>query len=147
LSPAHGFVTIPPATTRPQAAQAAAKADIQDLVFRSDAGLYKVRLHVAVNGKSASTAWGSFLDKAIAYADRNRDGNLSPEALAKTPPPFAYLQGINYIFNGGQPPVRFADLDTNKDGKISREEFARYFRNSGLGAVQVTVQPPSNTAE
>jgi Ca2+-binding EF-hand superfamily protein len=140
---ADGFVTIVP-RAKPQAAP---KADIQDLVYCSEQGLYKVRLHVSVNGKSASANWGAFLDKAFAYFDRNGDGVLDAKEVAKMVPPNAFTQGVNFIFNGGNQAPRLADMDTNKDGKVDRQEFANYFRRAGMGAVQVSVQPPNAQAE
>lgn len=144
-SAAHAFVTMLPAPAKPQAATA--KADIQDLVFRSEDRLYKIRLHVQVNGKSATASWGGFLDKAFAFTDRNGDKTLNADEVAKMLPPFAFQQGINYIFNGQQPGPRLADLDTNKDGKVDREEFGNYYRRGGLGAMRVAIQPPSTQAE
>src|SRR6266568_2115818 len=94
---ANGFVIIPKAATaKPQAA--VARADIQDLVFCSEQGLYKLRLHVSVNGRSASASWGEFVNKAFDYCDRNRDGFLDAKEIATIVPPYAFTQGVNFIF-------------------------------------------------
>ena len=61
--------------------QAAARADIQDLVFCSEQGLCKLRLYVSVNGRSASANWGEFVNKAFDYCDRNRDGFLDTKEI------------------------------------------------------------------
>src|SRR5438045_7553644 len=106
---ANGFVTIPKATSaKPQAAKPT--ADIQDLVFCSEQGLYKLRLHVSVNGRSASASWGDFVNKAFDFCDRNRDGFLDAKEITTLVPPYAFTQGVNFIFNGRQQPVRLADL-------------------------------------
>jgi Ca2+-binding EF-hand superfamily protein len=141
---APAFVTILP--KQPAKPQAAARADVQDLVFCSEQGLYKLRLHVSVNGRSASANWGDFVNKAFDYSDRNRDGFLDAKEIATMIPPYAFSQGVNFIFNGRQQQIRLADLDTNKDGKVDRAEFANFFRR-GMGAVQVNVQPPNVQAE
>jgi Ca2+-binding EF-hand superfamily protein len=126
--------------------QAAARADIQDLVFCSEQGLCKLRLYVSVNGRSASANWGEFVNKAFDYCDRNRDGFLDTKEIATMVPPFAFAQGVNFIFNGRQQMPRLAELDTNKDGKVDREEFTAYFRRS-MASVQVSVLPQSAQAE
>jgi Ca2+-binding EF-hand superfamily protein len=124
------------------------KADVQDLVFRTDRGLYKLRLLITVNGKPATNAWRTFMDKAFDYADRNNDGWLSPAEVAVMPPAFAYSQGFNYIFNGqAYGRTNFADLDTNKDGKVNREEFISWMRRNGQGTINVVMQPPDGTAD
>src|SRR5215831_9600046 len=52
----------PKLSAKPQSV-AQGNEDIQDLVFRSSEGLKRMRLHVQVNGKSATQAWSSFIDK------------------------------------------------------------------------------------
>jgi Ca2+-binding EF-hand superfamily protein len=129
--------------------QAAAKEDIQDLVFIADGKLLKFRLHVQVDGKPASLAWEAFVDKLFAWYDRNDDKFLSPQEVARVPNPQTFGQGFNLIFNGrgGRGNVNFAEMDTNKDGKVSLEEFRAYVRKSNFAPVQVAVMPPSGTAQ
>src|SRR5256885_6499604 len=104
------------------------------------------RRHPGLQGDWSSDVCSSDL-RAFDYFDRNGDHVLDAKEVAKMSPPNAFLQGINFIFNGGNQAPRFIDLDTNKDGKIDREEFATYFRRNGLGAVQVNIQPPNAQAE
>jgi Ca2+-binding EF-hand superfamily protein len=150
--PLAEIASAKPATSLMDAAVAKSnippKADVQDLVFRTDRGLYKLRLLITVNGKPATNAWRTFMDKAFDYADRNNDGFLSPAEVAVMPPAFAYSQGFNYIFNGqAYGRTNFADLDTNKDGKVSREEFVAWMRRNGQGTINVVMQPPDGTAD
>jgi Ca2+-binding EF-hand superfamily protein len=121
--------------------------DVQDLVYFSEQGIHKIRLHILVNGKSATQAWNTFVDKVFAYFDRNGDGHLSPEEVGKMMQPSIFLMGINGLFNGGGGAPKFADMDTNKDGKIDREEFRNFVRRSGFNVIQVNIQPPSGAAE
>src|SRR5262249_52592698 len=57
--------------------------------------------------------------------------------------------GFNLLFNGrgGRGNVNFAEMDTNKDGKVSMEEFRAYARKTGFAPVQVMVLPPSGAAQ
>ena len=145
---------VPPAAVAPISASVPAnppvnaKEDVQDLVFRSNNGMLRFRLHVQVNGKSATGAWADFIDKVFAFYDRNNDKFLSPQEVARMPHPSAFGMGINLIFNGrgARGNLSFAEMDTNKDGKISPEEFRTYVLKS-FGPVQVNTQPPQQTAQ
>ena len=96
----------------------------------------------------ASLAAG-FVDKIFAYYDRNDDKFLSPQEAARVPAPQVFAQGFNLLFSGrgGRGNVNFAQMDTNKDGKVSLDEFRAYARTSGFSPVQVMVMPPSGTAQ
>src|SRR6266404_2443854 len=124
------------------------KEDLQDLVFRTNDGLLRFRLHVQVDGKSATAAWSAFIDKVFAYYDRNNDKFLSPQEVARMPHPSAFGMGINLIFNGrgARGNLSFAEMDTNKDGKVSPEEFRAYVAKT-FGPIQVNIQPPQPTAQ
>src|SRR5262249_52473457 len=79
-------------------------------------------------------------------------GYLSPQEAAKLMPPNMYTQGFNLIFNGGRrgmgnQRINFVEIDTNKDGKISREEFGAYFRKSQFQPIQVQILPPNRQAQ
>src|SRR5258708_26676856 len=108
---ASGLFAAEPA--KPPAAPA--KEDIQDLVFRTNDGFLRSRLHVQVDGKPATVAWAAFIDKVFAYYDRNNDKFLSPQEVARMPHPSAFGQGINLIFNGrsARGNLSFAEMDTN----------------------------------
>src|SRR5712691_5331304 len=126
-----------------------AKDDLQDLVFLNDGKLLRFRLHVQVDGKPATKAWEAFIDKLFAFHDRNDDKFLSPQEAARIADPSMFAQGFNLIFNGrgGPRPNSFVEMDTNKDGKVSLEEFRAYARKKGFAPVQVTILPPSGAAQ
>lgn len=135
---------------QPTKALGAPAADVQDLVFRSSQGLKWIRLYVSVDGKPATKAWSEFVDKIFAFYDRNDDKFLSAQELVKVPNPNIYNQGFNLLFNGGGGRgngPKLADVDTNKDGKVDKEEFRAYARKSGFGPVQVSILPPQQTAQ
>jgi Ca2+-binding EF-hand superfamily protein len=84
-------------------------------------------------------AWDEFIDYTFKYADTNGDGVLSKEEADGAPDPaslsaFAVLGGF-----GGMPGGNRATMDANKDGKVTRQEFADYFRLNGMPAFQLQV--------
>jgi Ca2+-binding EF-hand superfamily protein len=150
-TPPKPVIVVEKLTVKPQV-KPIPKEDIQDLVFLHAPQPLRMRLHVSIDGKAPSVAWDAFLDKLFAYYDLNNDGYLSQQEATKIMPPNMYTMGFNLIFNGGRrgggnQRVNFADIDTNKDGKISREEFGAYFRKSQFLPMQVQIQPPNRQAE
>ncbi|HEV3142816.1 MAG TPA: hypothetical protein VGZ47_02915, partial [Gemmataceae bacterium] len=150
-TPPKPIVVVEKLTVKPKL-KPIPKEDVQDLVFLHAPQPLRMRLHVSMDGKSPTVAWDAFLDKLFAYYDINGDGYLSPQEASKVMPPNMYTMGFNLIFNGGRrgmgnQRVNFADIDTNKDGKISREEFGAYFRKSQFQPIQVQIQQPNRQAE
>jgi Ca2+-binding EF-hand superfamily protein len=127
----------------PPVAPAAEKPgqDIQDLVFFADHRPVLVRLHVRVDGKAFTAAWEGFIDRVFKYCDKNGDGFLNKAEAASIPPIAALFGGGFGPFGrfGGGPPT-LAMLDTNKDGKVSRQELADYYRRNGAGPFHLNYQ-------
>ena len=130
----------PPAATQPgkSAAQAAPTgAGPYDVVFLAKGRPLVVRLDVRVDGKPLHAAWEEFIDYVFKYADTNGDGVLSKEEADAAPDP-ASLNGLGILGGfGGMVAGNRAAMDANKDGKVTRQEFADYFRKSGLPAFQL----------
>src|SRR5262249_9430564 len=150
-TPPKPIVVVEKLTVKPKL-KPIPKEDVQDLVFLHAPQPLRIRMHVSIDGKSPSVLWDAFLDKLFAYYDLNGDGYLSPQEAAKLMPPNMYTQGFNLIFNGGRrgmgnQRINFVEIDTNKDGKISREEFGAYFRKSQFQPIQVQILPPNRQAE
>jgi Ca2+-binding EF-hand superfamily protein len=107
--------------------------DVQDLVFLADSRPLLIRLHVQVEGRPLMQAWDEFVGHVFAQSDLNKDGVLDAEEAARVPPPaslFGARGGFNFVnVGGGGTPT--AGLDANKDGKVTREELADYFRRNG----------------
>jgi Ca2+-binding EF-hand superfamily protein len=153
---AWGQAVAPPAVEPPPvAAKAAAPVkgplaptpadrDAQDLVFLGDQRPLLVRLHIRVDGQPFPEAWDRFIQKLFDYYDVNGDGVLTKketEHILRGPSMLSVFGGGLNIYNFQAGFARANEIDTNKDGKITREEFAAYYRPfaaRGLRAQQDT---------
>jgi Ca2+-binding EF-hand superfamily protein len=116
------------------------KNDVQELAFFSTTRPLLFRLHVQVDNKSFQVVWDDFLGKLFAHLDSNNDGFLSKEEAARAPraQDLTNLIGLQFIFTG-QPVnlARLEDMDADKDGKVSKDEFLAYYRRNGASAMRV----------
>src|SRR5262249_33775231 len=90
----------PPNTPRPPPASG---PDVQDLVLCLDKRPVLLRLHLYLNGKPIQAAFDDFLGKAYVYLDRNGDGVLDRDEVAKAPNALVFatfLQGQIVNFGG-----------------------------------------------
>lgn len=118
----------------------AAERDVQDFVYLGDTGPLLVRLHVRIDGKPLVDVWSDFMGRLFAYLDVDGDGVLSKTEAERVPP-------IPVLFNngpaiGGQRPNVAAAIDSNHDGKITREEMADWYRRNGAGPFQFRTAAP-----
>jgi Ca2+-binding EF-hand superfamily protein len=130
----------PPAAVAPAQAKEPAGADMQTLVYLGETRPILVRLHVLIDGKPYSTAWDDFMKKLFDFEDFNGDGTLSREEAARVPT--VQLMRTHYagsigIFDNPGNMAPFAELDANKDGKVTLDEFKAYFRKTGFGSFQL----------
>jgi len=141
-----------PSPQAPAVAPAAPKptpqmADVQDLVFLGESRPVLIRLHVRLDGKPVRDAWSDFMKTLFDYLDVDGDGVLSKAEAARVP-------SIEGIFSGGLPgggggrsaramkQPTLADLDIDKDGKVTRAELATWYRKSGFRPFEVHVEAP-----
>jgi Ca2+-binding EF-hand superfamily protein len=128
-------VTGPPAPGAPPAPPGA-----HDFVYLGDARPILMRMHVEVNGRPLQALWDELITGMFRDLDANNDGTLSRAEAGQAVPPQVLLGGAGGGFfpvvvkafpaNGQEVP--FAALDANKDGKVTRDELARYYRAAGF---------------
>ncbi|MBI1916044.1 MAG: EF-hand domain-containing protein [Planctomycetes bacterium] len=127
-------------TTAPAAEKQKAASDVQDLVFLADGRPLLIRLHIRVDGKPYLAAWEEFVNYVFDQYDTNKDGVLDKDEAARVPPIQSLIGNIggNIYFNPGGFAVGAGGMDANRDGKVTREELANYFRRNGGAPFQLT---------
>lgn len=126
----------------------ASRADAPELLLLTGDKPERLELRVTVDGKSVPVAWDDTFARLLAFFDRDGNGSLDKTETPRLPSAFALRQvlwGQITPFTGTAPP--FAELDADKDGKVSREELADFYRRAGLGGVLVGVGKPPATGQ
>jgi Ca2+-binding EF-hand superfamily protein len=117
--------------------------DAQDALVLADAGPVLLRLHVRIDGRPVAAAWNRYLDRLFADLDRDGDGFLSKPEAARAPAPdflHAFLHGALNL-EAATEAVPFDRLDADGDGRVSRREFAAYYRRLPFDRLRVVVVP------
>jgi Ca2+-binding EF-hand superfamily protein len=118
-------------------------ADSQDVLILTDEVPTLVRFKVEIDGKPFPTAWERYLDQCFADLDRDGNGFLSKAEAERAPvAPFlvAFLQG-NLNVEAAAQLFPFSQVDADRDGRISRREFAAYYRAGGFDRPRVVLVP------
>ncbi len=113
-------------------------SDVQALVYLAPDRPVLLRLHVLIDGEPYTAAWDAFVKKMFEYLDVNGDGSLTKEEaarLVRVDTLRIHLQGAIGVLDR-QNGVPFAELDTDKDGKISLDELKGYYRRQNFNAFQ-----------
>jgi Ca2+-binding EF-hand superfamily protein len=113
------------------------------LLFLGEKRPLRLRLDVRLAGKPFQQAWEEYMGRLFDYADVNADKSLTPDEAQRLPEArvlLSLLQGRIAFFDGkgGAP---FAELDGNKDGKVSLDEMKAYYRKGGFGPLQTQPDP------
>jgi Ca2+-binding EF-hand superfamily protein len=134
-------------------------ADAVDLVFLGDLRPVLLRVHVRIDGKPHAEVWDAFLGKLFKYLDRDGNGVLNKDEAERAPTPeqlLRHLQGTSFYEesfiiarNGrrGSVTAKMADLDANKDGKVTLDELKAYYKKAGAHPVSVTMGPNKGDSE
>lgn len=95
----------------------------------------RLQLQIEIDGKPLSTVWDETFAKLAGYVDRDGNGTLDEKEATRLPDPVAFRQalGTGYIPPLGSAPA-FAELDADKNGKVTTAEVAAFYRNAGLGS-------------
>jgi Ca2+-binding EF-hand superfamily protein len=123
------------------AAKAPEVSDKLDYVFLATDRPVLIRVHLRAGDKPYSVVWEAWMDKLFTWFDKDGDGFLnSKEAARLQPAQFLQFMLQGSIGGGRGQAVPFAQLDTNKDGKVSKEEFRAYYRKNGIGPLRFNNQ-------
>jgi Ca2+-binding EF-hand superfamily protein len=140
---AAGVLLLLPCVLAAGAAEPLPEADSQDVLLLAEAGPVLLRLHVRIDGRPVPAAWGRYLDRLFAYLDRDGDGSLNKAEAARAPAPaflHSFLHGTLNLEAAAEA-VPFDQLDADGDGRVSRREFAAYYRRIPLDRLRVVVVP------
>lgn len=115
---------------------------LQEVLFLGNGQPALLRLQLYVEGKSVFEKHESWMRRLFRFLDRNESGWLDRIEGGKAPSVaqlLQFLQGNLTIFPGRavQPAVAFDQLDADRDGRVTFEEFIGYYRTNGADAVQV----------
>jgi Ca2+-binding EF-hand superfamily protein len=130
-----------PPPTKKTTARLPKLSDRLEYVFLASDRPVFIRMHLLVGDKPYAAAWEAWMDKLFTWFDKDGNGFLDQKEAARLQQA-QYLQFMiqGTIFGGGAPTVPLAQVDTNKDGKVSREEFHAYYRNNGIAALRFSNQ-------
>jgi Ca2+-binding EF-hand superfamily protein len=122
--------------------------DAQDVLLLTSTRPILLRLHVHLDGKPFTAAWERYLDKLFADLDRDGDGFLSKAEAARAPTSEflqSFLQG-SLNLEAAAEKIPFEKVDNDGDGRVSRREFAAYYRRCGFDRSRVVLLPDRGDA-
>ena len=124
------FVLVASAASPAADKPAVPTADAQDILYFSPNGPVRPRFQLQFSGKPVSARWNDFVGALMKHFDRDGDGKLDEKELAALSTlPLRDASNVEIedgIATQRRAPINLADLDTDKDGKISRDELAAY---------------------
>jgi Ca2+-binding EF-hand superfamily protein len=135
LLPLALLLAVLVSSSRAGEAKPAENPAVQDVVYFSDHGPVFLRLHLWVDGKPFRQRWQEFIAAAFRYLDRDGDGTLNREEMARVPEADQLLNGsLRGTLRKGKD---LAKLDRSGDGKLTPEELAQFYLHGGAAPFQV----------
>src|SRR5262245_55704287 len=104
--------------------------------YLGEARPFLVRIDVRVDGKPYVDVWNDAVEKVFLQVDADKNGFLDKDESARLPPA-DFLFRIASPFQSNVKAITLKLLDANEDGKVSRDELAKYFRTAGAGPVRL----------
>jgi Ca2+-binding EF-hand superfamily protein len=134
----------PPPATAPAKAPEVKKlppTDYQDFVFLASDKPVLIRMHLLIDGKPYHEKFDEYFKELFAQIDRNKDGVLTKEEVEIAPHSQFLQQHLQGAIGVRQPnqKVTMNDMDTDKDGKVTVEEFTDYYRRNGFTTLRFFV--------
>jgi Ca2+-binding EF-hand superfamily protein len=137
---------VPPARAPMGVPQAGPRVDHRDFLFLASDRPVLLRLHIRSGGKPYYAPYDAWMDKLFAYLDVDNDGVLNAKEARRVPDAqwlqFTLQGSIGFPLQG----VPIGQVDSNKDGKISRKELADYYGRSGFAPLRVFFNSNQATA-
>jgi Ca2+-binding EF-hand superfamily protein len=113
------------------------------LLFLGEKRPMRFRLDVRFHGRPFQQAWDDYMARWFEYADLNGDGLLTPDETQRLPEARVFLRLLHgrFAFYEDKTVALFAELDANKDGKVTLDEMKAYYRKGGFGPLQTLPDP------
>ena len=138
-------VAPPPHAARPALVAPAVNDSFEVLVF-TDARPVRIRISVRYEGKPPGEVWLARLRALFDYCDRDGDGSLDAKEAAFV---FSY-QNMNQLLRSGSyqavgaHTTALAQLDQDRDAKVSFAELTAYYQAAAADLVRVQPGQPEN---
>jgi len=119
--------------------------DVQDIVYLGDTRPVLFRLHLHVDDKPYTVFWNDHLKRLFDFLDRDNSGTLDGKEVERMPTAGQLLsQTQNPYFQPGPFGPKLADVDADKSGTVSFEEFTRYYQKNGVAPLRLQAVPTAN---
>lgn len=124
---------------------AAARADdAMTLAFLGEGRPVLLRLHLEIEGRPGPAIWDDCARRLFEHADRNGNGALDKTEIGRLPSVTFIRSQLSGLPRGGSDRsdvVARADLDSDRDGSVSLDEWRAYLRRNGFGPLQLRPAP------
>jgi len=112
--------------------------DEYDLIYFGNSGIHRIRLKVSTTGRPLSQRWTDALLAYFRYLDRDGDGTLNAfegDTIYSNKTMQKLLTAGVAVPAGNDPPKSLADLDRDRDGRVSTDEFLYFYQPSATALI------------